>query len=666
MSRPSRILVVDDQPAHLALVRKILAPAGFDVREARSGAEALAAAQEAAPALILLDMHLPDLHGLDVLRRLRDTPWGAGIRVVAMSALADPEDREVWLGAGCAGVIEKPIDPRTFVREISGWLPGIAGRAGKGAAGGDQGQTRTDRTVTRLGEVLVVHGLITEEQLARALEAQSGNGRRLGQILVEQGALTEDDIAWALSHQLGYPYIFLTPEIVDAEAVRRLPEEFLRDRRILPILAFGGELTLAMADPTDQQTVDEVAARTGLQVKRALALASNIEEMQQHFAAAASRRGTGRAKGPPAESVERQYLQFHLVQALQQGATEIHFEPPGGGQARVRYRLQGVLVDRPAQPADLHTAILHYLRDLTGAEDGRAGVPAVLRVGESDLTVAATFLPSAAGEAAAVFLYPSRSDVPDLAALGVSEELLRPLRQALRAAWGVVLIGCADRWLRSTLLHGLIPAGVRGKVWTLETLPVYRRPTITQTVITSTAEAAASLVAATDAGTDLVAVDDTSSRRALAAAHEAGRIRPVLAGHPDADVAGLLGEALDACGAGLVAAALRGVLAAREIHLLCPACKQPSAVASGPPPGRRPFTPLGCDACGFTGYKGRRVLADVWTVDPPTRLLLRSGRAGEVFARLHEAGSDMRRQAESLMADGLVSAEDVLRVAGDA
>ncbi|OFX29319.1 MAG: hypothetical protein A2Z07_09020, partial [Armatimonadetes bacterium RBG_16_67_12] len=118
MRRAARILVVDDQPANLALVRRILDPVGFDVSEARSGAEALAVAQEKSPDLILLDMHLPDMHGLDVLRRLRESARSGGVRVAAMSALATPEDSNAWLKAGCVGVIEKPIDVRGFPNEV--------------------------------------------------------------------------------------------------------------------------------------------------------------------------------------------------------------------------------------------------------------------------------------------------------------------------------------------------------------------------------------------------------------------------------------------------------------------------------------------------------------------------------------------------------------------
>jgi type IV pilus assembly protein PilB len=656
MRRLPRVLVVDDQPANLALVRKVLQPAGFEVGEARSGAEALALAQETHPDLILLDMHLPDLHGLDVLRKLRETPRGAAIRVLAMSALAASEDREAWLQAGCVGTVEKPINVHTFPQEIAAWLPGGAPGAGDERAHGD-GQP------DRLGELLVANMLITPEQLQQAMAAQARSGKRLGQVLVEQGALSEDDLAWALSHQLGYPYVYLTPEIIDAETARLLPEAFVRDRRVLPILKFGQEMTLAMVDPTDQQTVDEIAARTGLQVRRALALSSNIEQMQDWFF---PRRTPASGNGAPAAAAtEAQYFQFHLVQALQQGGTEIHFDPGPDGTARVRYRLQGVLVDRPGQPGDLHAGILRHLRHITGAGGtGATTATVTLPVGGRDVMLVGTFLPTTHGEAATVAVHPLHPDAPDLPALGVSEDLVQPVREALQAASGVVVVGCADRWARSTVLHGLVPVGLRGKIWAIEAAPVYRRSTINQTMRAPGADAAPTIAAAVEAGADLVIVDDVSSRPALAAAFEAGRVRMLLAGHAGGEVVSVLSEALDAVGPALVASTLRTIVAATAIRLLCPACKQPVSGDAGPFRGVRIFVPAGCETCGFTGFKGRRLLLDVWCVDAASRRMLRVGRAGEVVERVLEVGLRIHEAGRGLVLDGLTSAEELARVLG--
>ncbi len=640
---------MDDQPANLRLLKEVLTPAGFEVREARSGAEALAVAQESMPSLVLLDMHLPDMHGLEVLRRLRESSWGASLRVVAMSALASAEDAALWSRAGCVGTIQKPIAVKTFVHEISRWIPG--------AVPPSERVEKQEGKKNSLGEILVVNALITPEQLDQALRAQAESGKRLGQILVEQGHVSEDDIAWALGNQLGYPYVFLSPDIIDKEAASLLPERFLRERRVLPILKFGQEMTLAMADPTDQQTVDEVVRQTGLQVKRSLALASNIEEMLDRlFSPRPSVQGH-------AVATEAQYLQFHLVQALEQGASEIHFDPTNDGQARVRYRLQGVLVDRAGQPEELHAAILCHLRDLTGAgEKPVEHAAAAVTAGEVEVHLAATFLPTAAGPAATVALYPRRTSVPDLEPFGVSEERLRPLRTALQAPRGVVMVGCGEALLRSTLLNTLIPPVQRGKVWALETLPVYRRPTLNQTILRSPDEVAAFVRAAASANADLIVVDDISRREALVAACEVGRQRLVLAGHPQDDAVGLVSQALDAAGPGLVASTLQGVVAARTARLLCPSCKQASQQSLRGFEGRQTFTALGCEVCGFTGFRGQRVLLEVWMVDGDSRALLRSGQAAACEQIIQEVGPQIREQSRTLLEDGLTSLDELARV----
>ncbi|HEV8338331.1 MAG TPA: ATPase, T2SS/T4P/T4SS family [bacterium] len=661
-SRPPRILAVDDQPANLTLVRKILTPAGFEVGEARSGAEALATARERPPDLILLDMHLPDMHGLEVLRRLRESAWGAGLKVVAMSALANPEDQRLWLRAGCLGAIEKPITVATFVETVIGFLTAPEDGAEQPfALPGDWAER------DRLGDILVAAGLTSSEQLARAVAIQRSSGKRLGQILVEQGAVSEDDIAWALSSQLGYPYIFLTPDIIDEGAARALPDDFLRQRRVLPILRFGEEMTLAMADPTDQRTVDEVAGRTRLAVKRALALGSNIEAMLDRLFA------WPRATPDAEVTAEAQYLQFHLVQALQQDAVEIHFDPADEGQARVRYRLWGDLVDRAAQPAELHAAVLRHLRRLTGAGEEAAtvaGAP-VIAAGH-DLYLRAAFLPTTAGPAATVTLYPRRAEVPSLLPLGVPERTVGIVRKALGAARGLVLVGCADGLLRSTLLHALLPEVQRGKVWTLETLPVYRRPTLNQTTFVRPEEAPAHLRAAAAAGADLLALDDIGGRGGLTAACEIGAARMILAAHPHDETAGLLALLVEAAGAASAAAALRAVVTARPIRLLCPSCKEATIPEAAVPEaglarGAHTFSPRGCEACGFTGFRGRRLLTALWLVDGDDRGLLRAGQTEALYDRVaRESAESLREQGRSLVEDGLTSPAELARLIEDA
>lgn len=696
MERPWRVLVVDDHPASLVLVAKVLGSAGFELLEARSGGEALAVAEENAPDMVLLDMHLPDMHGLDVLRRIRESAWGAELRVVAVSALASPEDQRAWLQAGCVGVLEKPINAATLADAVLRWVSAaepVAPRRAEGGvrevapreAGPREAGPPDYRRPGRIGEILVASGLVTREQIDHALAEQAQSGRRLGQILVQQGVISEDDLAWALSSQLGYPYVFLAPEIVDEATVRLLSPEFQREHHVLPVLAFGGELTLAMSDPTDQRTVDEVETRTGLHVKRALALASNIEQMHERFFAAI---GVVEQVSPREAAPEAQYFQFHLLQALRQGAREIHFDPPGEGQARVRFRIEGVLVDRSAHPAALHAAMLRHLRAITGAgvelpagpvrtigaaegeptgpgsqvraagAGGQAAATgsAAVEVEGNSLTLVAAFLPTLAGPAATVSLYPLQAEVPEAAALAAAEEPVRRLQGVLDNSRGLVLVGCAERWERASLVHALLPRAGRGKVWVLEAVPIFRRPTINQTIVAPPALALGHLRTVVEAGADVIALDDASHDAVLLAAAEAGCARLVLAGHPRDDLPGLLAQAVEAAGAARMASALLGMLVARPVRLLCTACRQP-AVPRG-------FIQAGCEACGFTGFRGSRMLVDAWIADPGSRLLLQTGRAAEVIERLAQAVPAMGEQAMRLVEEGLTSPGEVVRVMG--
>jgi type IV pilus assembly protein PilB len=639
----ARILIVDDQPMNVLLAQRVLAPAGFEIRVAQSGGEAIAVAEESLPDLILLDMHLPDMHGLEVLRRLRESPWGANLRVVAMSALASAEDEALWRQAGCAGAIEKPIDVTTFAQDISRWL-----------SGGDpevRPSTVQEKKGDKFWDILIENEIVTPEQLTRAMTAQAATGKRIGQILVEQEQVSEDDVAWAFGHQLGYPYIYPTLDIIDQGVARLLPETFLRERRVLPILKFGREMTLAMADPTDQRAVDEVVVRTGLQVKRALALGSHI---QQVLDALFAREAAVRDSAAP----EAQYLQFHLVQALQQGATEIHFDPAHDAQARVRYRIRRVPVDRTGHPMELHVAILSYLRHLTGLEYARIGTATVTAlVGGMEVRLAVTFLPTVSGPAAILRLYPRGEDVPNLESLGVSTELVRPIAEALRGARGISLVGCGDPVLRSTILHALIPTVYRGKIWTLETVPTYRRATLNQTALDSPQEAQTYLRAAAGAGSDLIMVDDVSGGNdALLAAHEIAHTQVVLAGHPHDDVVALLNEILERVGPARVASTLHGVIVARGIRLLCPACKRPAPGGSG-------FTAQGCAECYMTGFGEQRALAQVWCMSAEVRHLLHAGLVPAAIESIaKEAAAGLRDQGGGLVEDGLTSADELARV----
>jgi CheY-like chemotaxis protein len=124
------ILIVDDNPVNLKLARILLTSEGYQVRTAGSADEAFAAVREARPRLILMDIQLPDIDGLEATRRLKADPATRDIIVIALTAYAMKGDRDKALGAGCDGYVSKPIDTRALPGLIAAHLAGSATEEG--------------------------------------------------------------------------------------------------------------------------------------------------------------------------------------------------------------------------------------------------------------------------------------------------------------------------------------------------------------------------------------------------------------------------------------------------------------------------------------------------------------------------------------------------------
>jgi two-component system cell cycle response regulator DivK len=124
---PRKILVVEDNPLNLKLVRDVLQFSGYDVIEARSGEEGVRAAEADRPDLVLMDLQLPDIDGIEALHRLRQGTLGRDVPVVAVTAFAMEQDRERASKAGFDGYVEKPISVRDLPRQIEAFLDGQAG-----------------------------------------------------------------------------------------------------------------------------------------------------------------------------------------------------------------------------------------------------------------------------------------------------------------------------------------------------------------------------------------------------------------------------------------------------------------------------------------------------------------------------------------------------------
>ncbi len=118
----ARILVVEDNPMNMELTVDLLESWEYEVIQAEDGPEALEKIKENSIDLVLLDMQLPKMDGLEVLQKLKDDPGTVNIPVVALTAHSMAGDEDKFLDAGCTGYISKPIDIHEFKELIPGFL----------------------------------------------------------------------------------------------------------------------------------------------------------------------------------------------------------------------------------------------------------------------------------------------------------------------------------------------------------------------------------------------------------------------------------------------------------------------------------------------------------------------------------------------------------------
>src|ERR1043166_5695739 len=128
-------------------------------------------------------------------------------------------------------------------------------------------QTKLGQPVTRrLGDLLVAEGLITEDQLGKALAEQKGTTEKLGSVLLKLDFLQEEQLIGFLSRQYGVPSITLAQLDIDPDVLKLVPSPIARKYEVIPVRKMGNSLALAMADPTNVFALDDISFMTNLQV----------------------------------------------------------------------------------------------------------------------------------------------------------------------------------------------------------------------------------------------------------------------------------------------------------------------------------------------------------------------------------------------------------------
>jgi len=111
-------LIIEDNLNNMVLITRFLEKSGYQTIQAFTGTEGFKLALQKKPDFIILDIQLPDMDGIEVLNKIRDSEIGKSIPIIAMTSYAMAGDRERLLSAGCNGYIEKPIDPERVISQI--------------------------------------------------------------------------------------------------------------------------------------------------------------------------------------------------------------------------------------------------------------------------------------------------------------------------------------------------------------------------------------------------------------------------------------------------------------------------------------------------------------------------------------------------------------------
>ena len=125
----AKILLAEDNASNRYLATYLLKNAGFTVFTAQNGHDAVRLALAETPDLVLMDIQMPEMDGYEAAQRMHSDPRLAGVPIVAVTSYAMTSDRTKALEMGFVGYIEKPIQPLTFVSQISKFLPGKAAHA---------------------------------------------------------------------------------------------------------------------------------------------------------------------------------------------------------------------------------------------------------------------------------------------------------------------------------------------------------------------------------------------------------------------------------------------------------------------------------------------------------------------------------------------------------
>jgi type IV pilus assembly protein PilB len=547
-----------------------------------------------------------------------------------------------------------------------------------------------------LGELLVRANQITPEQLEQALAEQRGleEHARLGEILVARNYLTRKELARALAEQHGLEFVDLARVEVESGATSLLTEQFARRAQVLPVRFLDENLVqVAVADPTNLRTADDLRLALGLNIQLAVADASALEgtiartyrvhvEITQEGDEVGGvslddvlERGDGDA--PTIELVNS-----ILSRAIGEGASDIHFDPQQN-DAIVRARIDGVLRRMAVIPKGMEVSVLGRLKVMGQLDIAEKRLPQdgsfSIRYGELPVDVRVAVVPTKHGEHVVLRLL-QRAVRLELPELGLSSTNETTFLASIHQPYGAVIAcGPTGSGKTTTLYAALDLLNDEGRaITTIEDPVEYQLPGVNQVEARPKIglDFARGLRTILRSDPDVLLIgeirDEETALIAIQAAMTGHLVLTTLhTNDAPSAVARLKNMGVDPA---LLAASVNCIVAQRLARRLCTHCREAytpdsaelaaaGLLADGL--GGTLYRAHGCLQCSGSGYRGRVAVYEVLPVKGRVRTAVEGSTEELAGAAVEQGMTTLRQDGLRLCSEGITSLDEVRRVIGD-
>ena len=551
-----------------------------------------------------------------------------------------------------------------------------------------------------IGRILIDKGVLTEEQLKKAVAQQEKDGGLLGSALVELGYATEEQVTRALARQFNLPYADLNTIEIPEEVLRIVPFGVAKEYNIIPISQKNGRLTVAMSKPNDLFALDNLRFILDMDIDCALAprgdVLAAIENYYQTHAKVRMDDLSGKSdvevtvrRGAESEAAEGddapiiRLVHLIIAEALRQRASDIHIEPLTH-RLRIRYRIDGVCFEVDSQPKINQGPILSRVKIMAGIDiaekrrpqDGRIN----LKFEGRDIDIRVSALPASNGESIVMRLLDKEKGLKELDELGFDESDLLRFESVIKRPHGVLLVTGPTGSGKTTTLYAALKKLNRPdvKIITAENPVEYllgginqceARPKIGLTF-------ARILRAMLRQAPNIILVGEIRDHETAETA-----IQAALTGHlvcttlHTNDAPGALTRLMDlGVKPFLVSSSVLAVLAQRLVRVLCDNCKEPykptlselKSVGITPEmiEGHTIFRKVGCPRCKGAGYSGRLGVYELMEMNSELRALaFKCASTQDIRKSARLSGmTSLQQDGIRKVLRGVTSLEEVLRL----